>query len=61
MGETIPGSSRRLVLTISCFASLGVFLFVSLDPLSASLGSSTLPKKSPRDADDHGVLRLAGL
>lgn len=29
MGETIQGSSRRLVLAISCFASLGVFLFVS--------------------------------
>ncbi|BGP58428.1 hypothetical protein JCM8202v2_006097 [Rhodotorula sphaerocarpa] len=27
MGETVEGSSRRLVLTISCFASLGVFLF----------------------------------
>ncbi|POY74991.1 hypothetical protein BMF94_1967 [Rhodotorula taiwanensis] len=27
MGETVQGSSRRLVLAISCFASLGVFLF----------------------------------
>ncbi|GAA5879187.1 hypothetical protein JCM3774_002105 [Rhodotorula dairenensis] len=27
MGEAIQGSSRRLVLGISCFASLGVFLF----------------------------------
>lgn len=51
MGETVEGSSRRLVLTISCFASLGVFLFVRrpAPPPSRSLAGAPAVRRTDGD------------